>query len=102
MEHMADLPPPPPPKPEFAEVDKSREANIRDRINFIRVSFSKARISSSQSDAGPKEMQTHGFNQFLQFGQFNQIFNQFLQFGQFNDSFNQFLNFNDFSDFSNT
>jgi hypothetical protein len=99
---MADLPPPPKPEPKFAEVDKAHEANIRDRINFIRVSFSKARSSASQPDAGPKEMQTHGFSQFLQFGQFNQNFSQFLQFDQFNQNFNQFLNFNDFTDFSNS
>jgi len=81
-----------PPSPKAAIIVK---ADIRDRINFIRVSFAKANNTTSKS-VSPTEgsglERVDDFNQALPF----QNFNQFTNFNQFSN-FNNFTNFNDFA-----
>jgi hypothetical protein len=96
---MVDIPPPP--QPAFVEPEKSTDADTRDRINVIRVTFAKARKLTQSGKPGSAaqgdtEVAFDNFNQALPF----QNFNQFSNFNDFSN-FNQFSNFNDFSNFNN-
>lgn len=86
---MVDVPSPPP-KPALIEVAKA-SADIRERINIVRVAFAKTR-DTKQHARDTKTAQFDNFNQALPFQNFNE-FHNFNDFSNFND----FHNFNDFS-----